>query len=93
MADDSPHGWRRHPRILGLGGLAVAALAVGIAVWSATASGVSGYRTAQATTATVRQTLGVAGTVEPVNQATAALPGGRHRLSRERVARAERHRW
>jgi multidrug efflux pump subunit AcrA (membrane-fusion protein) len=73
VADGAPHGWRRHPRILGLGGLAVAAVAVGIAVWATTASGVSGFRTAQATMATVRQTLPVSGTVDPVSQTTAAF--------------------
>jgi HlyD family secretion protein len=68
-----PRRWRRHPRILGLGGLAVAAVAAGLAVWATGASGTSGFRTAQATTADVRQTLGVSGTVDPVDQATVAF--------------------
>jgi HlyD family secretion protein len=47
--------------------------AAGIALWAtgSSASATSGYRTAEATVATVRQTLSVSGTTEPVHQATA----------------------
>jgi HlyD family secretion protein len=47
--------------------------AAGIALWAtgSSASATSGYRTAEATVATVRQTLNVSGTTEPVHQATA----------------------
>jgi HlyD family secretion protein len=57
-----------------LGGLAVAAIATAVAVTTTGAPGaVGGYRTAEATTATVRQTLSLSGTVSPVHEATAAF--------------------
>jgi RND family efflux transporter MFP subunit len=46
--------------------------AAGLIVWAtgSSASATTGYRTAEASLATVRQTLGVSGTTQPVHQAT-----------------------
>jgi len=73
VGDPAQRGWRRHPRILGVGGLALAGIAVAIALLATGASGTSGYRTAQATLATVRQTISLSGTVDPVHQASVAF--------------------
>jgi multidrug efflux pump subunit AcrA (membrane-fusion protein) len=64
---------RRRPVAVGGAIVVVAAVAVGLTVWATGASGSSGYRTATATDATVRQTLAVSGTVEPVQESTAAF--------------------
>jgi len=62
-------GWRR-PRTLVIGGLVVVIATAGIALWATGSAAASGYRTAVATTADVRQTLGMSGSVSPVHQAT-----------------------
>jgi RND family efflux transporter MFP subunit len=52
-------------------GAACLVAAAGITLWAtgSSASAASGYRTAEATMATVRQTLSISGTTEPVHQA------------------------
>ncbi len=73
MTDVPLRSWRRHPRVLGLGGVALVGAVVAVAVWATGAGGSDSYRTAIAEPATVRQTLGVTGTVDPVHQATLAF--------------------
>lgn len=66
------HGrWRRRSRPLTIGALALAGTATAIALWATGASGSGGFRTATATMGTASQLLGVSGTVDPVNEATA----------------------
>jgi HlyD family secretion protein len=65
--------WFRRRWVLGTGAVVLAGTATGVALWASSASGVTGYRTAVATTATVRQELGVSGTVDPVQQANVAF--------------------
>ncbi len=57
----------------GVWGAVCLVAAVGVLLWAtgSSASAASGYRTAVASLATVRQTLSVSGTTEPVHQATA----------------------
>jgi multidrug efflux pump subunit AcrA (membrane-fusion protein) len=65
---------RRRPRwYSGVGGAVLVAAVAGGAIWATGASGTSGFRTADATMATVRQTLVVSGTVVPVHEAAAAF--------------------
>jgi HlyD family secretion protein len=63
--------WNRRSPILASGCLILAGIVATIVVVATGASGAGGYRTAVATTAMVEQTLGVTGTVAPVNQASA----------------------
>jgi multidrug efflux pump subunit AcrA (membrane-fusion protein) len=71
---DGP-GQARHRKrwTLGIGTLVLAAVAAGVSLWATGASGATGYRLSSVSTATVRQTLGVSGTADPVNQGTAAF--------------------
>ena len=73
MPDAPARHRRRGPWAAGAGGLVVIAVVIGVALWTTGASGSTGYRTAKVTKQTVRQTLGLSGAVEPVNQATAAF--------------------
>ena len=74
--DEQPEGpttrgwWKR-----GVWGAVCIVAAIGITLWAtgSSASAASGYRTAVASVATVRQTLSVSGTTEPVHQATTAF--------------------
>jgi multidrug efflux pump subunit AcrA (membrane-fusion protein) len=71
---DGP-GQARHRKrwTLGIGTLVLAAVTAGVSLWATGASGATGYRLSSVSTATVRQTLGVSGTADPVNQGTAAF--------------------
>ena len=62
--------WKR-----GVWGAVCIVAAVGVLLWAtgSSASAASGYRTAEASVATVRQTLSISGTTEPVHQASAAF--------------------
>lgn len=71
MADRSGPGPRRRRWTFGLAALILAGIVAGVTLWATGASGATGYRLAVVSTATVRQTLGVAGTADPVNQGTA----------------------
>lgn len=75
MADRSGPGSGPGPRrrrwTFGLAALVLAGIVAGVTLWATGASGATGYRLAVVSTATVRQTLGVSGTADPVNQGTA----------------------
>ena len=71
MADRSGPGPRRRRWTFGLAALVLAGIVAGVTLWATGASGATGYRMAMVSTATVRQTLGVSGTADPVNQGTA----------------------
>ena len=69
-------GWSRsgHRRALVAGAIVfVVVLGGGAAAWAASSSGDSGYRTASVTRADIGQSLTVVGSVEPVNDASAAF--------------------
>jgi HlyD family secretion protein len=71
---DGPGRARHRKRwTLGIGTLVLAAVAAGVSLWATGASGATGFRLSSVSTATVRQTLGLSGTADPVNQGTAAF--------------------
>lgn len=71
---DGPGRARHRKRwTLGIGTLVLAAVAAGVSLWATGASGATGFRLSSVSTATVRQTLGLSGTADPVNQGAAAF--------------------
>jgi len=71
VADPRRLAGRGPSRALVVGVLVVAIVGTGIGLWATRSSAATGYRTATATTATVRKTLEVSGTASAVHQATA----------------------
>ncbi len=70
MVDPARPGRRRHWTI-GVAAIVLAGAVAGVTLWATGASGATGYRTALASIASVRQTLTVPGNADPVSQATA----------------------
>lgn len=64
---------RARKRAAAIGCLVVAGAGLGVGISEATTSGPPRYRTVVATVSNVEQTIGVSGTLQPVNQASAAF--------------------
>jgi multidrug efflux pump subunit AcrA (membrane-fusion protein) len=73
VADASRRGPHRRGWAISLAALVLAGIVAGVTLWATGASGDTGFRLGVVSTATVRQTLGVSGTADPVNQGTAAF--------------------
>jgi RND family efflux transporter MFP subunit len=71
--------WRRQvrrPVVIGIMAVIAVLIIGGASAWAAEGSGASGYRTAAVARASIAQRLDVIGTVEPVNDASAAFQVG-----------------
>ncbi|MGA8372476.1 MAG: HlyD family efflux transporter periplasmic adaptor subunit [Acidimicrobiales bacterium] len=69
--NDRRHNGRRNKLTLTVTVIVLAGIASGVSLWATGASGATGYRTAMVSTASVRQTLTVSGSADPVSRATA----------------------